>query len=253
MANPQPDSFIRISREYHKALRRTRISGVERQLLDTIIFMTWGAIPSEKEMQISNEQFREETGLSNVAVSKAIKKLLNKGMITKNGNFNPPKYCIQKDYEKWQPLPKKVMSTNSREFRGSSKNPLPKMVIPVTKNGNSTGLHLIDKESKEKIPEVYDFYNFEIKPLRKSSKRAKKNIGHYLKKHPLKDLKKSILNYKSTLNGTEPRYRKDPANFFGRNDQYFLDYLPGSFESIETDNQTSEVPIDEKAIYANPS
>jgi hypothetical protein len=230
MANPQPDIFIRISKEYHKALRKTRISGVQRQVLDTIMFFTWGHVPPQKEAQISNEMYREETGLSNVAVSKALGKLLGLSLITKNGNYNPPSYSIQKDYEIWKPLPKKVMCSDTKGSRREGKK-------PITKNGNKryqkrksaqitpyTSLRI-----KELSCELYEFYKNEINPLRKSSQRAKENLSYYLKKYTFEDLKKSIENYNSTLNGSEPKYRKDPANFFGKNERPFIDYLPGEF------------------------
>lgn len=51
-----------------------------------------------------------------------------------------------------------------------------------------------------------------------------------MKRFSYDDLKESILNYKSTINGTDPTYRKDPANFFGVNELYFLDFLPENFQ-----------------------
>ena len=50
-----------------------------------------------------------------------------------------------------------------------------------------------------------------------------------LKKYTKEQLIESIKNYK-TVYSEDPDYRKDPANFFGRNDQYFIDYLPQNFE-----------------------
>lgn len=78
--------------------------------------------------------------------------------------------------------------------------------------------------------EIYAHYLSAIDPLKKSKQRALNNIHKLLKKHSIDDLQKSISNYQSTLNGTQPQFRKDPANFFGINEPYFIDFLPGNFE-----------------------
>jgi hypothetical protein len=100
-----------------------------------------------------------------------------------------------------------------------------------------------NKRIKELSNEIYDIYKSEIQPLRKSSTRAKENIAHYLKHHSSENLKQAILNYKMTIydrvDGTwlyDSKHRKDPANFFGKNDRYFIDYLPDNFEPPEKDD-----------------
>lgn len=237
MANPQPDIFIRISKEYHKALRKTRISGVQRQVLDTIMFFTWGHVPSKKEAQISNQDFRKETGLSRIGIAKALRHLLEMNFCTKNGNYNPPSYSIQKDYEKWKPVPKKVQSNNSKALRRGGKKTCTKKGTKVYQKRKSAQITpYTSLRIKELSGELYEFYKNEIKPLRKSSQRAKENLSYYLKKYSFENLKISIENYNSTLNGTEPKFRKDPANFFGKNERPFIDYLPENFESINTED-----------------
>lgn len=230
MANPQPNIFIPISKEWHKAIRKIRISGVQWQVLNTIIFKTWGAFPRAKKAQISQEEFMEETGLKSVAISKAKNDLLLMNLITKFGNGNNVSYSIQKDYELWNPLPKKVIASNSKGSQRPKKKPLPNLVTADTKFGNESNLHLIHIKNKETAQSLYDFYKNSISPQRKSATRAKENILYYLKKYSFEDLKKSISNYASTLNGSAPQFRKDPANFFGKNDRYFIDFLPDNFE-----------------------
>ena len=224
-----------MSREFYKAYIRTRISGVQNQVFGAIIQKTWGAVPPVKEAQISNADIRKATGLESVAVSKALSELIERNFITKFGNYAPPKYCIQKDYEKWQALPKKVRCSNGEGLRKSTKKPLPNLVTDITKIGKSQEtLPIIKKLEKEKIDSVYDFYKTEIRPNRKSSARAKKNIARYLKEYPAEQLKKSILNYKTTIDFSgDPKFRKDPANFFGANDPYFIDYLPENFAQAD--------------------
>lgn len=79
---------------------------------------------------------------------------------------------------------------------------------------------------------LFVFYVQEIQPSRKSKNRAVKNIAKYLKRGiSSENLKAAIKNYKSTLNGTAPEYRKDPANFFGINEVFAEDFYPENFKS----------------------
>lgn len=107
----------------------------------------------------------------------------------------------------------------------------------------------LSKEGKEHPSLfIYNFYKTEINSTRKSSIRAKKNIKYYLKKYTQEQLMKSIKNYK-TVCGKDPEYRKDPANFFGKNDRCFIDYLPENFESPKKDEVSDPIrcqpPIEE--------
>jgi phage replication O-like protein O len=109
MAKPQvKDGFTPIPDKILDALARTRIPGEARQVLDAVIRKTcgWGK-PSDK---ISLSQFMNMTGLSKVAICKGINKLLEMNIITKKGNDLVTTYSIQKDYDNWRTLPKKVTS-----------------------------------------------------------------------------------------------------------------------------------------------
>lgn len=79
--------------------------------------------------------------------------------------------------------------------------------------------------------DIYDFYLQEITPKEKTKHRALSNITNHLKCHSADDLKQAILNYKTVTAGRAPQYRKNPANFFGKQEPAFVDYLPGNFES----------------------
>lgn len=120
MANPQPNKFTRISNELLEALAKIRIPGEARQVLDVLFRKIYGFHKKSDTVAIS--QFMLATGLKKVAVCKAIKKLIDLNLITKKGNRVAFEYAINKDFETWNPLPKKVM--------------LPKKVTPVTKKGN---------------------------------------------------------------------------------------------------------------------
>jgi hypothetical protein len=80
---------------------------------------------------------------------------------------------------------------------------------------------------------LYDFYVEKIAPSKKSRQRALKNIETYLKREPYEKLEAAILNYESTIGRTDPKFRKDPANFFGINEPYACDFYPESFRKPE--------------------
>ena len=106
-ASPQAeDGFTRIANETMEALARIRIPGEARQPLDCILRKTYGFCQKEDAIPLS--QFVLATGLSKVAVCKALKKLLSLNLITKKGNGFITRYRFQKNYLKWNPLPKKV-------------------------------------------------------------------------------------------------------------------------------------------------
>lgn len=87
---------------------------------------------------------------------------------------------------------------------------------------------------------IYTHYLKCVSPMRKSRQRALANLSRHLKKYTEKDLIAAADNYASTLNGNDPQYRKDPANFFGITEKYFTDFLPGDFEPPE--NNWTEPP-----------
>jgi len=100
--------------------------------------------------------------------------------------------------------------------------------------------------------DMYVFYLKEISPEEKTKQRAVSNIESHLKKYSFEKLRQSILNYKPVALKREPEYRKNPANFFGKREKYFIDYLPGNFEaSKKVDiSQQNRIPESER-IYTN--
>lgn len=77
-------------------------------MLDVILRKTYGW--NKKEDKISLSQFRESTGLSSVHLIRARNKLIEMNIIvvTQKGNRAVPTYRLQKNYDKWKLLPKKV-------------------------------------------------------------------------------------------------------------------------------------------------
>ncbi len=147
MANPQAeDGHVDIANEIMDALCKIRIPGEARQVLDFILRKTYGW--RKKEDQISLSQFVKGTGLNKVHVCRSIQTLLRMNLITqkgkalslftKKGNDIFVIYGFQKDFEKWNALPKKVT--------------LPKKVKNVTQKGNLTlpkKVHTKDTNTKD--------------------------------------------------------------------------------------------------------
>lgn len=111
MADVQIENgYIKIANELFEAFARIRISGEARQVLDVIIRKTYGY--SKKEDRISLSQFCLATGMSKIGVCKALNKLQEMNLITKKGNDLGIIYKLNKDFDNWKPLPKKVTITN---------------------------------------------------------------------------------------------------------------------------------------------
>jgi len=81
----------------------------------------------------------------------------------------------------------------------------------------------------ENAQKLYDYYIEKIKPEKKSKARAISNILKHAKKFEFKDMARAVLNYLPKAMGFNPGFRKDPANFFGVNEPYFKDFMPGKF------------------------
>lgn len=122
MADVQKEyGYTAQANNYIEALAKIRIPGEANQCLLVIQRKTWGW--NKKQDAISLSQFVEATGICKPHVCRALSILtqMNMIIITKKGN-DITEYAIQKDFEKWKPLPKKVT--------------LPKKVMTVTKKGN---------------------------------------------------------------------------------------------------------------------
>lgn len=114
IANPQVENgHLDLANEIVEAMARTQLSGYESRILWVVWRRTY--CWHKKSEIIKFDMFRSATGLFDSHISRTIKKLVNRNILTKNGNS----YSFQKDYQKWQVE-------------------LPKMVSTVTKNGKST-------------------------------------------------------------------------------------------------------------------
>jgi phage replication O-like protein O len=136
MANPQLENgYTSIANDIMDALCRIRIPGEEMQILNAILRKTYGW--GKKFDCISLSQFQEITSMNKPHIIQAIKGLLLKKVIivTEKGNEPAKVYGINKDYEQWIPLPKKVT--------------LPKKVIGITEKGNKSLLKTVPTKTNK--------------------------------------------------------------------------------------------------------
>ena len=97
-------------------------------------------------------------------------------------------------------------------------------------NGFTNEESLARVEDAEKL---YGYYMDKISPKHaaNSKKLALSNIIKHSKKNSFKDMAMAIKNYSPTALGYDPEFRKKPSNFFGVNEPFFKDFLPGKFKA----------------------
>lgn len=201
MANPQKeDGFVSIANELFDALCRTRINGEARQIFDAVCRKTYGY--GKKEDRISTSQFMEMTGLKAQAVHKARKKLIDMNMITitQKGNTQVLTYSIQKDYEQWKLLPKKVTVTQK------GKGCYPKRLRTVTQKGNK----LLPKK----------LYTIDNKQIDNSQKKEIQSLAmEIISNHPrIADKKASLSSVINLLGMTDDKVGQYPELDFRGNE-----------------------------------
>jgi len=149
MANPQVENgYTKISNEILDRLCGIRISGEARQVLDVIIRKTYGF--NKKQDRISLSQFCLSTGLKRPTVCRAINKLISMELIIKIDNEKGEIYIFQKDFDKWKPLSKKIMTIKTTKT-------LSKMIMPIIKNDNaslSKMIHTKETTTKDTLTKV---------------------------------------------------------------------------------------------------
>ena len=192
MANPQIENgHVDIANEIVEALAAIRISGEEWQCLLVIMRKTYGW--HKKEDAISLSQFVELTGLKKPNVIRATRKLLSKKIISIINIDNAPSqvYKINKDYDKWLPLSKKI--TLSKKIIGVIKkdNPSLSKMIPtketttketITKERhfsfvflfNEEYQKLVEKFGKDKTDEMIERLDLYL-----GSRGSRKYKSHY--------------------------------------------------------------------------
>lgn len=101
------NGYIRIAQDIAKQLAKTYLSSYESQVIWALFIKTYGY--HKKEDWISNSQFVEITGIHKSHVSRTIKKLIKRKIVTQTGN----KIAFQKNSRLWIKLPKQVIVTQT--------------------------------------------------------------------------------------------------------------------------------------------
>lgn len=128
MASPQTENgFTKLANELLDAFCAVSLSGHEWNVIHAIIRKTYGY--NKKEDWVTNTQIMKLTGQTQQKVSQAKRKLIEKRIITENGN----KISLNKNYEEWLELPKTV----TRVTENGNKQ-LPKTVNTKEKKDNIT-------------------------------------------------------------------------------------------------------------------
>ena len=106
MNTPQLENgYIKIANDIAKYLAKTYMSSYESQLLWAIFTKTYGY--NKTEDWVSNSQFVDMTGMHKSHISRTIKKLVQRKIVTQTGN----KIGFQKDSRLWCKLPKQATVT----------------------------------------------------------------------------------------------------------------------------------------------
>ena len=166
MANPQKENghFV-LANEIAEALAKTNLSSYETQVIFAIFRKTYGW--QKKEDWITNIQLAEMTGIAKSHISRTIKKLLERNIVTKNRK----KLSFQKDYDQWEKLPKQVTIENNGESYPNRYQKLPKQVTKVTQTGNKKlPKQVPTKETKETITK--ETYTKDTNPVKLDLQRG---------------------------------------------------------------------------------
>ena len=256
MANPQleDEGHVKIVNSIMDALARTRIPGEARQVLDYILRQTYGW--NEKEREISLAKFSKGTGLSKAHVCRGIQVLLARKIITKTfaetgntfaetGNDILVRYGIQKDFDKWVPLPKpekveKVVAKTGNAFAKTGNATLPELATHHLKTSLKTYIPAFCK-SREFFETFWKLY-----PSRNGRKVGKKAAYENFCKIPegdIENLLKAVENYAVEC---KPGFAKDPERFLKKD--FWKDWVKE--ESGEEDMDPMEIEYRRK--YGKP-
>lgn len=103
------DGYTKIANELLDALVSIRIPGESMQIFLLILRKTYGY--AKKEDRIALSQFQKYTGITRTHIQRGIDKLVAMNIVTQKGNNNGVTYGINKHYNTWKALPKKVTVT----------------------------------------------------------------------------------------------------------------------------------------------
>lgn len=159
MSSPQKENgYTPIANELFEAFYRCKLLEYERVCIMHIWRKTYGW--NKKEDRIANSQFSEETGIPRPHITRTLRALKDKKIVTSSGN----KISINKDYDEW-----KV------EWRK-----LPHQVTKVTSPGTKSLPHQVPTKERKKITKEKgenSFSSLNLKDKQKASMTWGNNRG----------------------------------------------------------------------------
>lgn len=129
------NGYLKIANDIARYLAKTYMSSYESQILWAIFIKTYGF--NKKEDWISNSQFVEITEMHKAHVSRTIKKLIGRRIVTQTGN----KIAFQKDSRLWCKLPNQVTVKKELPKRVQL---LPKQVTQLPKQADTINTYTKD-------------------------------------------------------------------------------------------------------------
>ena len=251
MASPQKeDGHVEIANEIIEILAMTYLSSYESQVLWAIFRKTYGW--NKKEDWITNTQITKMTGIAESHVSRTIKKLIGRNIVSKNDK----KLSFQKDYDKWQKLPKQV----SKKKIPKQDSNIPKQVSEVTQTGikklpkqvdtkdtkDTTTKNTITKD-KDVFIEAWNNYKIMRKKIKKPmTEKAEELIKSKLNKLSNNKYEQIEILNQSIMNSWQEIYElKKRGGYNGKNKGYNKPDTSGSkgsgFDKYKQLEETYEV------------
>jgi len=228
MASPQRENGTTdIANDIVEAIMKIHLSGYENRVLWAIFRKTYGW--HKKEDWITNSQIAKMTDIAESHISRTMKILIQRKIVTKNGK----KLSFQKNYDLWVKLPKMV---SIKKLPIQDKK-LPKMVNKVTKNGNSKLPKMVDTKqtttkqttTKQTIQKKERFLKLWNKYPKKLGKDAA--IIHFKAQvkteKDWQNINKALNNYiesENVKNGNI-QYIQNGSTWFNKRWQDWIDYI----------------------------
>jgi len=233
-ASPQTENgHTKIANELLEAIYTVPLSDYEHRVFMFILRKTYGF--KKKQDWISQKQIVQELGIHKCHISRTIKKLKAKNMITNIVEKNKKILGIQKDYEQWK-LPKQVTDKViqiGNKYRDLKKK-LPKEVTEVTQTGNQKlpiQAHTKETIQKKLIQnniyiDIFNYWNKKKIIIHKKLDPATiSKINEKLEDYTVDEIKDTIHIYSEILKSDDHwfNYKWTLKDFFQRGFEKFKD------------------------------
>ncbi|MCX5782731.1 MAG: replication protein [Elusimicrobia bacterium] len=218
--NFKKKGFTKFPNQVLEALYNRNLNGSEYQIVLAIIRKTLGW--NKPQDAISRSQFEEMCSKDGCSLERAIKKLLSKGIIIRNGKRNGViKWSVESNTENWQTTLKKEATTKKRIVLPAKKTRKFQLIRSKMRNTKRIkDKYKIEKETNSSNPSVLDgsqlseitkytmklcddygdFYreNYNRYPNEYTTNVAKKHFKKLLEKYPVFVNQRNLPEYNLT-------------------------------------------------------